>query len=105
MNIDQARRLVTLHDNVDRALANLRNANSMASDDPRAPELLSEAGDAYAEALTALYTEQAAVVSGHTVLREEFPAPESSVADPSQVPGAGETPVEDPEQGSTAETA
>lgn len=50
MNTDQARRLITLHDNADRALANLRNAGAMSSDDPRATEMLESAGDAYAEA-------------------------------------------------------
>lgn len=62
MHTDQARRLVTLHDNADRALANLRNANSMSTDDPRATELLEEGGDAYAEAVKALYAEQATLV-------------------------------------------
>jgi hypothetical protein len=58
MDNDQARKLVALHDNADRALLNLRNANGMATDDPRAPELLSEAGDAYAEAYLELLTAQ-----------------------------------------------
>lgn len=63
MNTDQGRRLVTLHDNAERALANLRNANSMSTDDPRATELLETAGDAYAKANAALFTEQTKVVS------------------------------------------
>lgn len=54
MNTDQARRVITLHDNADRALANLRNAGAMSIDDPRATEMLESAGDAYAEATTAL---------------------------------------------------
>lgn len=62
METDQARRLVTLHDNADRALANLRNANAMATDDPRAPELLEEAGDAYAESFTGLAEAQDAII-------------------------------------------
>lgn len=75
MQTDQSRRLVTLHDNADRALANLRNANSMSTDDPRATELLEEAGDAYAEAMAALFTEQIAVCAPYlkaTSIAEEM---------------------------------
>lgn len=61
MNTDQARHIVALHDDADRALANLRNAAAMATDDPRAPELLERAGDAYAEAMAALCAEQFAL--------------------------------------------
>lgn len=63
MDQTQARHLVQLHDLADRALANLRNANAMAVDDPRAAELLEEAGDAYAESITALDDEQRAVIA------------------------------------------
>lgn len=62
MNIDKARRLITLHDNADRALSNLRNAGAMSTDDPRATELLEEAGDAYAEALVALTETQDSIL-------------------------------------------
>lgn len=51
MNTDQARRIIALHDNAERALANLRNAGAMSTDDPRATEMLESAGDAYAEAI------------------------------------------------------
>jgi hypothetical protein len=66
MNTDQARHLVTLHDNADRAIANLRNANAMATDDPRSTELLEEAGDAYAESLVALFSEQVPIRTAHS---------------------------------------
>lgn len=88
MNTEQARKLVNLHDNADRALLNLRNANSMATDDPRAPELLSEAGDAYAEAQAALIDEQAVVVQPHmkasvTIAdREDGPPSDAEVFEP-----------------------
>lgn len=62
MRTDQAQRLVTLHDNADRALANLRNAAAMSREDPRATELLEEGGDAYAETLVALTEAQDAII-------------------------------------------
>lgn len=58
MNTEQARRIIALHNNHDRALANLRNAGAMSTDDPRAIELLESAGDAYAASLADLLTEQ-----------------------------------------------
>jgi len=61
VNTDQARRLIALHENYDRALLNLRNAEAMAGDDPRSAELLEEAGDSYAGALAELVREQAGV--------------------------------------------
>lgn len=75
MNTDQARRLITLHDNADRALANLRNAGAMSTDDPRATELLEEAGDAYAEAMVALTEAQDAIIDG------PLPPPEGGLLD------------------------
>lgn len=85
MDIDQARKLVALHENADRALLNLRNANAMATDDPRAPELLSEAGDAYAEAMTALLTEQT-IVCG--------PLMKVTITESAKATGEPETPPE-----------
>lgn len=85
MNTDQARRLVALHSSVDAALANLRNANAMLTDDPRAEQLLEEAGDAYAEAHAALFTEQ------ERVFNPLLKAPVT----PSEPPSAPETPSED----------
>lgn len=70
MHTDQARKLVTLHDNADRALANLRNANSMSTDDPRATELLEDAGDAYAETLTALRRAQETILNPLRVVED-----------------------------------
>lgn len=99
MDNDQARKLVALHDNADRALLNLRNANSMATDDPRAPELLSEAGDAYAEAHAALLDEQAKVVQPHMKARvtiadrEDAPQTSSDAATGPQGAGPGPTGV------------
>lgn len=66
MHTDQARRLITLHDNLDRSLLNLRNAGAMSTDDPRATELLEEAGDAYAESLVALFSEQVPIRTAHS---------------------------------------
>ena len=50
MNTEQARSIIAAEDARDRALANIRNAGAMSTDDPRATELLEEAGDAYAVA-------------------------------------------------------
>lgn len=54
MNTEQARRIVALHDNHDRALQNLRNAAAMHADDARAERTLEAAGDAYAASLVEL---------------------------------------------------
>jgi hypothetical protein len=90
VNTDQARRIVALHDDADRALANLRNAAAMATDDPRAPELLERAGDAYAEAITELDSAQTAIVLRHGVdERDLFGAEDrarQALAGVSQVP-------------------
>lgn len=82
MDIDLARKLVTLHDNADRALANLRNAKAMPNDDPRATELLSDAGDAYAESIRAIWAEQEKIVT----------APESAASAPETPPEAPKAP-------------
>ena len=58
MDIDQARRIATAHDNFDGALANLRNAAAMPTDDPRAKELLEKAGDSYEGAYRELHEMQ-----------------------------------------------
>lgn len=80
MDTTQARRIITLHDNADRALANLRNAGSMMTDDPRAPQLLEEAGDAYAEAFAALFTGQERVC--HPLLKAVVTPTDPSAAPP-----------------------
>lgn len=54
MDTEQARSIVAQHDTKNRALLNLRNAAAMSSDDPRATEMLENAGDAYAAAQTKL---------------------------------------------------
>jgi len=87
MNTDQARRIVALHDKADRALANLRNANSMSAEDPRATELLEGAGDAYAEATTALYDEQAEVVSDFRARPDRSESDDSPLLDEGFEPG------------------
>lgn len=112
MNTDQARRLVALHDNYDRALGNLRNANAMSSDDPRATELLEEAGDAYAGALAALVSDQEVVT--HPLLKARITFdPDAQVNEledaltkrlvgPADAPSAPETPSEDSGEGQGA---
>jgi hypothetical protein len=62
MNTDQARRIITLHDNAERALANLRNAGAMSTDDPRATEMLESAGGAYLGAIASLHAEEAELI-------------------------------------------
>lgn len=91
MDNDQARKLVALHENADRALLNLRNANGMATDDPRAPELLSEAGDAYAEAIRALWAEQSQIVEGPG---ESTDQGELDPESPSEAPSAAQPPAD-----------
>lgn len=98
MNIDQARRLIALHDNADRALANLRNAGAMASDDSRSTEMLESAGDAYAAALSELEAMQTAIV-----LTAPYAAETPQQAGPSDAPSAPESASEDSEQGQDAE--
>lgn len=88
MDTEQSRRLITLHDNADRAVLNLRNAGAMSTDDPRATELLEEAGDAYAEAFTALFTEQERVC--HPLLKASSVTGPESHAGPTGVPGQPE---------------
>lgn len=84
MDTEQARRLITLHDNADRALLNLRNAGAMSTDDPRARQLLEEAGDAYAESHAVLLAEQERVC--HPLLKMPATGPESHPG-PTGVPG------------------
>lgn len=48
MDTQRARDITAAHDAQDRSVANLRNAVAMSADDPRATQLLEEAGDAYA---------------------------------------------------------
>lgn len=99
MDTEQARQLITLHDNADRALLNLRNAGAMSSDDPRATELLETAGDAYAESIKAIWGAQSALVepSLTDVVRatagvEPAPAPDPVAQPAGKAPGA-ETPA------------
>lgn len=75
MQTDQARRIIALHDQHDRALANLRNAAAMSTDDPRATELLEEAGDAYAEATANLARGSAEAFERATELQPSGSAP------------------------------
>lgn len=95
MDTEQARQLITLHDNADRALANLRNAGAMSTDDPRATELLEGAGDAYAQSIAALWAEQSGLTepSLADVVRwsagvESAPAPDPVAQPAGKAPGA-----------------
>jgi hypothetical protein len=90
MNADQARRLITLHDNADRALANLRNANSMSTDDPRATELLETAGDAYAEWIKAIWGAQSALLEPSLVDVVRSTSGVESAEAPADAPSAPE---------------
>lgn len=97
MHTDQARRIITLHDNADRALANLRNAGAMSTDDPRAAEMLESAGDAYAESIAALCAEEAEIIGEYRADRQATvvespgpgqPAPSAPGAEGSPAPSA-----------------
>lgn len=71
MHTDKAREIIAAHATVDRALANLRNAGAMTTDDPKAQELLERAGDSYASAYAALYCLQVEVVDVVTPVEAE----------------------------------
>lgn len=68
MDTEQARNIATAHDNFDGALANLRNAVAMPTDDPRSKELLEAASDSYWGAAYELEELKAAAINSH--LRE-----------------------------------
>lgn len=58
MTTEKAREILDAVEAQERALNNLRNAASMGEDEPRATQLLEEAGDAYAAATVRLATIQ-----------------------------------------------
>lgn len=90
MNTDLARQIIDAHARYDSALANLRNAGAMSTDDARAESILESAGDAYAAACEGVEHVQSlalAILGKHPAL----PRP------PSDAASAPETPSEDPE--------
>jgi len=92
MDTEQGRAIVAAHDNFDRALANIRNAVAMSTDDPRATELLESAGDAYAEAAANLDAVQSAVLPsrGEVVAIAPDPEPAAPAGPGGKAPGAEE---------------
>jgi hypothetical protein len=74
MNTDLARQIIDAHARYDSALANLRNAGAMSTDDARAESILESAGDAYVAAVDELDRVQA--------LSDAASAPETPSEDP-----------------------
>ena len=89
MKTDQARAILAAADNRDRALANLRNAAAMSTDDPRATEMLESAGDAYVAAVLEAAVQTQPDVPGFAVSNHPDPALEADEpTGPAAVPDA-----------------